>query len=218
MTCTLCDSVLHERVDRDYFTCGGCGAYVKDRARYVSHDEERMRYTEHNNDVDDIRYQRFTSRITDAILEHQLQDQLGLDFGCGTGPVISKQLIDRGYRVKLYDPYFYPDPSYVEHQYDYIFCCEVVEHFHEPRQELERLLNLLKPGGRLYVMTHLYSDGIDFTHWYYRNDPTHVFILVKKTVDFIVAHFKLTVVTSTDRLLILEHATPKRVGVGPMQR
>lgn len=203
MKCTLCDTVLYEMKDEYYFICSTCGAYVKDEVHYLNSKEEKERYKEHDNDVYDERYQDFTSPITDAILANHNREQLGLDYGSGTGPVISKQLKDEGYQVKLYDPFFHPSEEYINHRYDYIFCCEVFEHFHEPKEEIEKLLHLLKSDGLLYIMTHLYSSEIDFEHWYYRNDQTHVFIYTAKTIEFIVKKYGLAIVELSDRLIIL---------------
>lgn len=204
MKCTLCDTKLYETADKYYFICSMCGAYVKDEKYYLSSNKEKKRYKEHDNDVYDERYQNFTSPITDAVLENHRADQLGLDYGSGTGPVISKQLRDHGYQVKLYDPFFHPDNDYLNHRYDYIFSCEVFEHFHEPKQEIEKLLQLLKPKGRLYIMTHLYDSEIDFEHWYYRNDPTHVFIYTSRTIEFIAKKYLLEIEEMTDRLIVLK--------------
>lgn len=202
MNCTLCDTILDKMADEYYFICGTCGAYVKDKKYYVSSKQEKDQYEEHNNDVNDVRYQKFTSPITNAIFEKQTIEHLGLDYGCGTGPVISKQLIDKDYQVKLFDPYFYPDRDFKNYQYDYIYSCEVFEHFYQPKQEIEMLVGLLKPRGRLYVMTHLYNSEIDFKNWYYRKDPTHVFIYTLKTIKYIVNKHNLIIDKLTDRLFI----------------
>lgn len=159
MKCTLCNTNLLKMADEYYFICSTCGAYIKDEKHYLSSREEKERYKEHDNNVYDEGYQNFTSPITDAVLENYKAEQLGLDYGSGTGPVISKQLHDQGYQVILYDPFFHPDEDYLNHRYDYIFSCEVFEHFYEPKKEIEKLLELLKPKGRLYIMTHLYSTG-----------------------------------------------------------
>ncbi len=203
MKCSLCDTILYEVADEYYFICNTCGAYIKDEKYFLERKEEKERYKEHDNNVHDERYQDFTSPITDAILEKYSKEELGLDYGSGTGPVISKQLKDQGYQVKLYDPFFHPSKDYLNHQYNYIFCCEVFEHFHEPKQEIEKLLQLLKPGGRFYIMTHLYNFSIDFEHWYYRNDPTHVFIYTFKTIEFIAKKYSLAIEEMSDRFIIL---------------
>ena len=207
MKCTLCETVLNKMADEYYFICSTCGAYIKDEKHYLERKEEKERYKEHENDVHDKRYQNFTSPITDAILKNHTVNHLGLDFGSGTGPVIAKQLRDEGYQVKLYDPFFHPSENYLNYCYDYIFSCEVFEHFHEPKQEIEKLLKLLKSGGRLYIMTHLYDFSIDFEHWYYRNDPTHVFIYTNKTIEYIAESYALEIEEMTDRLIILKKLT-----------
>lgn len=204
MNCTLCNTLLNIKADEFYFICQTCGAYVKDKKFYVSQNQEKARYVEHNNDVDDIRYQKFTSPITEAIIDNHSKEDLGLDYGCGTGPVISKQLLDKGFQINLFDPFFYPEQDYLHYQYDYIFSCEVFEHFYEPKQEIEKLLLLLKPNGKLYIMTHLYSNKSDFKNWYYRKDPTHVFVFTKKTIEFIVNNNNLIIEKLTDRLIIIK--------------
>ena len=203
MECTLCNTTLHIKVDEFYFICDCCGAYVKHKKYYLNSEEEKERYKEHNNDIDNPGYQKFTSPITTAILENQSPEELGLDYGCGTGPVIAKQLMDNGYQVILHDPYFNPNEDFVNYSYDYIFSCEVFEHFYNPKQEIEMLLKILKPEGRLYIMTHLYTIDIDFANWYYRNDPTHVFIYTSKTIEYITDKYNLVTEKLTARVIIV---------------
>jgi SAM-dependent methyltransferase len=204
MNCPLCETQLKEKADEYYFICSKCGAYVKDKQFYISAQQEKSRYEEHNNDVNDLRYQNFTSPITNEILAHFKPQHLGLDYGCGTGPVISKVLRDKGYRVKLYDPYFYPGKDYLNHIYDYIFACEVFEHFRHPKQQIEKIVSLLKPGGYLLIMTHLFDSKTDFTTWYYRNDPTHVFIYTLQTVQFVAKAFALNIKKQNNRTIIFK--------------
>lgn len=113
--------------------------------------KEKERYEEHNNVVNDLCYQRFTAPITNLILENYALFHHGLDYGCGTGPVIAKMLAKKGYRIQRYDPFFYPSEDYLRHSYDFIYCCEVFEHFHHPKQEMEKLKKLLKPNGGLFI-------------------------------------------------------------------
>lgn len=204
MECTLCNTSLNEMADEFYFICQTCGAYVKDEKYFLNEEEEKERYQTHNNDVNDERYKEFTSPITNAILKNHTRDHLGLDYGCGTGPVISKQLKDNGFQVKLYDPFFHPSEEYMKHNYEYIFSCEVFEHFYNPKHEIEKLNQILKPGGKLYIMTHIFNPSLDFVNWYYRLDPTHVFIYTKKTIEYIAQIYHLEIEKITDRLVILK--------------
>ncbi|MFO8067277.1 MAG: class I SAM-dependent methyltransferase [Bacteroidales bacterium] len=204
MKCTLCDSVLKNKIDEYFYDCHCCRAIVKDSAYYLSPDEEKARYETHNNDVDDIKYQNFTSPITNYVLEHFSHEQRGLDYGSGTGPVISKMLADRNYNVQQYDPFFNPDKELLKIEYDYIFSCEVFEHFYNPKTEIERLRKMLKKDGQLIFMTLLYFGQKDFKNWGYRNDPTHVFIFREDTVKYIAQKYSFNIEAMTDRLVCLK--------------
>jgi SAM-dependent methyltransferase len=167
--------------------------------------EEKTRYEEHLNDVTDIRYQNFVSPIVKAVKSSFPINTLGLDYGSGTGPVISKVLGDDGYQLRQFDPIFCNDLSALQLRYDYIVCCEVIEHFHAPAKEFELLKSLLKPNGALYCMTHLYTKDIEFGNWYYKNDNTHVFIYQCETLFKIKDLFKFSSLTIEGRLIIFKN-------------
>jgi len=162
---------------------------------------EIERYTSHNNDVNDPRYRKFVSPITNGILENFNKCQQGLDFGSGTGPVITIVLKEKGYSVETYDPYFDNRPEVLNETYDFIACCEVVEHFHDPQLEFEKLRSLLNSNGKLFIMTDLYDEEIIFENWYYKNDPTHVFLYQKTTFEWIKDTFSFKSVEFKNRLI-----------------
>ena len=60
-----------------------------------------------------------------------------------------------------------------------------MEHFSAPKREFSELASLLKPGGKLYCKTSLYSKEIDFDNWYYKNDVTHIFFYTVKSLEWI---------------------------------
>ena len=140
---------------------------------YLSRDDEKARYLTHNNDVNDPRYQKFVRPVIRAVTSHTQSHHHGLDYGAGTGPVITKLLREKGYSMTTYDPMFIPNPEALSTTYDFIVCCEVAEHFHDPQLEFARFHQLLKPGGLLVIKTELLTPDIDFPTWYYINDPTH---------------------------------------------
>ncbi len=189
MDCPLCTTPLENRMDAVYLRCAGCDALVMDKAKHPDADTEHAHYLTHNNDVEDIRYQAFVSPIVNYILANRLPSEQGLDFGSGSGPVISKLLTDQGYQIQQYDPFFAPDPNVLTATYDYIACCEVMEHFFEPATEFKRLRSLLNTAGVLVCMTSLYTPDIDFARWRYRKDPTHAFIYTAATLAYIATHF-----------------------------
>lgn len=202
--CTLCGTqgVLFSKFNgKKYFNCNVCESIFMHPEDYLTTQEEEERYKEHNNDVYDPRYQEFVAPIVKAVQSDYRPDGIGLDYGCGTGPVISKLLKDEGYELKLYDPFFANNPENLKIKYDYIVCCEVMEHFHNPEKEFHRLRSLLKSGGAIFMKTKLYSEDINFENWYYRNDPTHVFFYRKETLEWIQKYFKFSDVTIEDKYI-----------------
>ncbi len=130
-------------------------------------------------------------------------DSIGLDFGCGPGPVISHLLQNSGYMIKQYDPIFHVDQRVLESKYHYIVCCEVIEHFHSPAEEFRRLRSLLKSNGELICMTDLITDETDFAKWYYKNDPTHVFLYRRETLQYIAEEFDFAKCRIDGRLIVM---------------
>ncbi len=203
MNCTLCESKLTQKKDEYYYDCGTCRALVKDKKYYLSAEAEKAEYELHNNDVNDVRYQNFTMPITSYVIKHFSPQHKGLDFGSGTGPVISSMLSKRNYDIVQYDPFFAPDKKVLDYKYDYIVSCEVFEHFHHPKMEIDRLRSMLNKNGSLLIMTSLYNDQIDFDKWNYRNDDTHVFIYRKETIEYIAAEQQLEIDVMTNRFIAL---------------
>ena len=207
MKCSLCSGTaywLTTAADRDYYRCGGCRSVLLHPQFFLSSEQEKARYETHQNCTDDPRYQKFVSPIVDAIKERFGNQAIGLDFGAGTGPVITKMLSDAGYDMALYDPFFHDNPKALNQQYDFIACCEVIEHFHQPAKEFRLLRSLLKAGGVLYCKTELVSESTDFENWYYKNDPTHVFFYNQKAFAQICEDTAFSNVQIDGRLIILE--------------
>lgn len=168
---------------------------------FLSPENERARYETHNNDLDDPGYQNFVRPLVDAVICDFPKSSHGLDFGAGTGPVLSRLLADAGYDMTLYDPFFHPNEELLKLQYDFIVSCEVIEHFHHPAREFEMLRRLLKPGGKLYCKTDPFTPGIDFTRWYYKNDPTHVFFYTDPSFEFIKNQFGFRTFSRNGRVI-----------------
>ncbi len=203
--CPLCQShgsLFYKDKRHLYYKCRNCLAIFLDRYNLPDRDLEKNRYLEHNNDVNDPGYQRFVKPLVAAVIDDFDEKDSGLDFGAGTGPVAAKLLHDRNYQIELYDPLFHNNPKLLKRKYDYIICCEVIEHFHYPAKEFELLKKLLLPGGRLYCMTDLHDKSVDFQNWYYKNDRTHVFIYHHKTLEWIKEKLKFASLKVDKRLAV----------------
>lgn len=202
--CPLCSSdadIYFQDKSIKYYHCKTCDAVFEDEDDRPDSSAEKSRYEIHENDVEDKNYQKFVSPITSSILKDFTSYSKGLDFGAGTGPVISKVLSEKGYTITEYDPYFHNYSERLNEKYDYISSSEVIEHFYNPHKEFKLLKSLLKPKGKLYCMTDVYDVSTDFGSWYYKNDPTHVFFYTKKTFEWIKKEFEFLDVKVDGRLI-----------------
>ncbi|WP_081212447.1 class I SAM-dependent methyltransferase [Salegentibacter sediminis] len=205
MNCTLCGAetkTFWKSKNREFVVCTNCEGIQLLPEFYINKEAEKQRYLTHNNDVEDPRYQEFVSPITSRVLNDFSAKNTGLDYGCGTGPVATSELEKQGYSVALFDPYFYPDKSVLKNFYDFIICCEVMEHFHDPAREFRDLSYKLNPGGKLYCKTSLYTEGLDFDTWYYKNDPTHVFFYTEKSLIWIRDNFGFSKLELESKLMV----------------
>lgn len=159
---------------REYFLCPRCDLRFLDPGCRLSSADEEARYRLHRNDVAESGYRAFVKPLFDAVVASIPRGAAGLDFGCGTGPVLAAMLSDAGYDISLFDPYFHPELSCLARSYDFIVACEVVEHLFDPRAEFAKLKGLLAASGLLAISTSLWSPQTDFANWHYRRDPTHV--------------------------------------------
>jgi hypothetical protein len=185
--CPLCQASGQAFYKNDFYICPDCGGIFRPRQHCPSLDAERARYDQHNNNVDDLGHQQFVAPLVKAVVKDFSPQQAGLDFGAGKNSVVAKLLTDQGYTVKQYDPFFQPSSELLAQQYDFIICCEVIEHFQEPLKEFRLLQKLLKPTGCLYCMTKLYAAPVNFGTWYYKNDFTHVFLYQARTLAWLKA-------------------------------
>lgn len=188
-----------------YFKCPVCRGVFLSKEFYLAEEEEKKRYLEHNNDVNDPAYREFARPAADYITANfPPRTSEGLDFGAGTGPVVSRLLEEKGFSAAPYDPFFHPGRECLERKYDFIIASEVIEHFKNPHAEFKLLESLLKSPGALAVRTHLFEEGEVFENWYYRKDPTHVFFYTVKTLEWIKKGFNFSGLEVNGKLIILK--------------
>ncbi len=195
--CPLCFHPLtnwKSIADQQFLECTHCKAICRAPQDYLSAKAEKSRYHLHQNDVNDNGFQNFVKPLVHDIEQRHSFNQLGLDYGCGPEPVITKLLTDQGFRIKLYDPFFYKANKHLLFSYNYIITCEVIEHFYQPEKEFKLLHHLLFPGGSLYCKTNFLTPErkADFENWWYKNDPTHVFFYAKETLLYIQKAFNFS--------------------------
>ncbi len=203
MDCILCGSEAERREDnRRFFHCPVCDLIFQERNSLPDWQDEKERYEGHENTAENEGYvkmfKEFIKKAIDPFIENPDKLQV-LEFGCGPGPVLAMLLKEKGMEVDLYDPFFYPEKVYLGEKYDLITSTEAFEHFFAPAEEIEKLVDHLKQGGILAVMTKFHENAEQFTDWWYIRDTTHVTFYSKKTFAWIAEKYDLEFLYANER-------------------
>ena len=201
--CPLCDTKSTPFYKDEFYQCPCCKGIFRPKEKLLNSELEKQRYENHTNDSNDLGYQNFVKPITNSVLNEFKSRDIGLDCGCGKDSPIVKILEENDYNIAKYDIFFYDDKKVLEQKYNYIACCEVIEHFYNPKKEFKLLKSLLKDNGTLYLMTGIYRQNIDFAKWWYKNDLTHVFIYKEETFEWIKKEFGFKNLKIKENLIIL---------------
>ena len=202
--CPLClaqGNLFFRNKQHSFYECELCKGIFRNHAQFLDRKDEKERYLHHVSDINDTGYYNFVLPIIMEVMAHFGSGRCGLDYGCGHTPVLSRLLSRENYNMEIYDAIFFNETAVLDKKYNFIVCCEVMEHFYQPNEEFKRLYKLLLPGGKLICKTHIYEKGMDFDAWYYKNDPSHVFIYQKETLEWIKDHFKWSGLEINNRLI-----------------
>jgi len=188
VNCTLCGGIDLMLIDVSedtcyYHHCQTCNLIFMDPRFHLSKEMEQSRYLFHDNGLENSGYVDFLNRAIQPCLPLLNHNMIGLDYGCGPVPTLSKLLAIQGIVCYDYDPLF--DFSHPHTSYDFIFATECVEHFYSPQKEFLSITNLLKQGGYLTIMTDQWESIDKFKNWYYRRDQTHVAFFHKTTFFYL---------------------------------
>ncbi|MBO8129762.1 MAG: class I SAM-dependent methyltransferase [Peptococcaceae bacterium] len=192
--CTLCRQVSFEikGLEKRYYRCPNCDLFFLDPECHLSPEEEKERYTLHDNTCENKGYVAMFRRfIRKAVEPYKDTIRNALDYGCGPGPVLKVLLEDMGIKTDIYDPYFFPSRVFQDKQYDLITCTEVLEHIADPLEAFNTFTAYLKVGGILALMTRFRPPMDEFKEWWYRQDPTHVSFYSVRTFEWLARHFPL---------------------------
>ena len=219
MACPLCERSGSAREfavarGRRHLRCDVCALIFVDPGQRPSVEEERARYLQHKNSWENIGYVRFLDRFADAVAAAMPRGARGLDFGCGPAPILGEILTARGYPTVSYDPIFFDDERLLHGSYDFVSCCEVVEHAHSPRRLLDQIERCLPHGSLIAIRTVLFDESITFADWWYQRDPTHVSFYTAATMKWIARQrgWEHTARDNSVTLFSLPHSTD-RTGV-----
>lgn len=204
--CPLCKGAAnfyHQDTKREYHQCETCSLVFVLPEYYLTPSEEKFCYDTHQNDPEDLGYRRFLSRLTAPLIDRLPSNAHGLDIGSGPGPTLSLMLEEADYEMSIYDPFYANDLSVFDKRYDFLTCTEVIEHVHNPHDQIKQWLALIPKGGIIGLMTKLVISPERFSLWHYKNDPTHVCFYSKDTFNWLANKYLLEVEFIADDVIIL---------------
>ena len=90
-----------------YWECKTCEAKFLEPKNYVSSSYEKKHYLKHDNSITNINYTNFLLRLALPMKDKISTNDIGLDYGCGFAPALANILKSFGFKVELYDPFFF---------------------------------------------------------------------------------------------------------------
>jgi len=204
--CPLCNTSQTQKFsqseNREYHLCSVCDLVFVPSQFFVSRDEEKAKYDNHQNSPDNEGYCAFLDKLLSPLEEALNKEAKGLDFGSGPGPTLSILMRDRGFKMDIYDVFYHDNREVFEKKYDFITSTEVLEHLHHPLREIETLWSCLKEGGVLGLMTAFRVD--DFSSWYYKRDLTHIIFFTPQTFAWIAKKLGASIMIPESGVVLLK--------------
>jgi 2-polyprenyl-6-hydroxyphenyl methylase/3-demethylubiquinone-9 3-methyltransferase len=134
-----------------------------------------------------------------------------LDFGAGGNPGnMGQALIDAGFRVTSYEPYFAADATRIEGRFDVIYAIEVFEHCPDVMAMAEFIGDHLTEHGLLYFSTLLHphpSPDDVLSSWYIAPRNGHISIFSLPAITILFRAVGINIVQSAFGLLGIRNPT-----------
>jgi len=189
---------------RDYLRCQSCDLVFVPKEFFISKEDEKAKYDQHQNSPENQGYRDFLNRLLTPLCQFLPKDAKGLDFGSGPGPTLSILMNELGFQMEIYDYFYHNNPKVFENKYDFITTTEVIEHLHNPKDEIVKLWSCLKDGGILGIMTAFRVSDEEFGDWYYKRDLTHVRFFTEASFRWLAKELDAELVIPRSGVVILK--------------
>ncbi|PIS09968.1 MAG: class I SAM-dependent methyltransferase [Bdellovibrio sp. CG10_big_fil_rev_8_21_14_0_10_47_8] len=209
MKCSLCQNSQVQSIESKSsgapaWHCAECDFIFKDSSVHLDFLEQKKRYDFHKNSEDNQGYMQSLLALVEPLAQRiSFSGMAALDWGCGPGPVLAKILAERGARAQIYDPIYAPDLSEGS-QFDLVTSTEVIEHWLDPRREIEKLLRHVKKGGIWAGTTQMHQGPGHFNTWWYPRDQTHFSFYSERSLWWIAKNWDLQVLEIQSPLFLFQ--------------
>lgn len=190
---------------RKFCYCDRCGLTFVPEQYWISAEEEKKRYEQHNNTPDNEGYVKFLKQIVDVVCNLRISSPRILDFGSGKSAVLTTLLTESGFDCTAYDPLFDINIDNDSPPYDIIILCEVIEHLRNIEDEMKKIKKLLNKNGVLIIRTRLYPSVEKIEDWWYAQDKTHINFYTTRTIEEIARMInRQKVLTKAEDIFVIE--------------
>lgn len=214
LTCPLCYTQANHFFQdkrRNLYHCEHCLLIFADPNSYLLPHIAQIRYQQNRHK----RKKSFQAFITSAIDEVAALSQAPisvLSFGrVMSNKKLLNQIKKQGHKLTQYEPYNTASHTLSSSQYDLICCYRVLEHFHKPRVETQRLATLMKPGGWLAICSPLLTQVDNFSQWHHKNNVTHVSFYQIETIEFLAKQLGFKLLLATNDLILMQKPTESAI-------
>ena len=196
---------LYKKQIRTFYVCPNCKLIFEKTDITLQQNELRQRYSQHNNNYEDIGYRNFLLELAKPCFNFlekfnlDKKDISCLDYGCGPTTAMQTIFEKNGFNMDSFDPIFHKN---ILKQYGLITCNEVIEHFEEPLKEFKKIIKLLKPNGTLAIGTFIWNEKIDIKNWNYMNDITHKSFYHIETLQYLAKNLNMVILNYSNRIII----------------
>jgi SAM-dependent methyltransferase len=204
-----------------YYRCGNCGFIFTPYCDSWSPGEFKARI--YNDDYEKADYDPNIVNGITATVSYANGKQLAallagserrirlLDFGAGGNPgKMGQALIDSGFRVTSYEPYFTAETTPPTGTFDVIYAIEVFEHCHDLNAMAEFIGDHLTDHGVLYFSTllHPHPSGDDVLgSWYIAPRNGHISIFTQPAITILFRKVGINVAQTAFGLLGIRNPT-----------
>jgi hypothetical protein len=101
-----------------------------------------------------------------------------LDFACGNWNKVIPIMQQEGFKIKGYDKYVGKYKEKPTELFDIVYSCNYIEHVISPFEDIAEMLQFVKPGGKLVLMSSDFEYCIPQTHY-------HTFFFSDKSLKII---------------------------------
>lgn len=108
-----------------------------------------------------------------------------LDFACGNFNNVMSIMKQEGFDIDGYDKHQENYKNKPTRLFDVVYCCNYIEHVIRPSEDIGEMLQFVKPGGSLLLISPCFEYYIEYTHY-------HTFFFSDKALQILCKELGMT--------------------------